>query len=326
MLLFGWLVLIIDQLFWSVPMPPVTVLSWCVLRPFADACVLLRLCERTPDVLESPWELLMHAYLFAHGVTIWDEPGSSCSGGGDFCSAGASPTSNSAAGAAQGSEFALPGIAAYRGAVLMNHRSWGDFCIDQAQSRATVVARGAAVGAALFTGLLGLASRRLIPIFRSRGPCGIEPTTREELMRLCAKHERYCLYPEGTRRATDANSENPVPLRVGGLKNIYESGDSALIVITVGKEKIINERVGHVSFSTRLYRATHPPLLSTDHPSLESFLSAVDEAWRSTWRRAYQLRNDQLDLAWSERQPASPGDLLGQGTLLRDARGGAERK
>jgi hypothetical protein len=89
---------------------------------------------------------------------------------------------------------------------------------------------------------------------------------------------------------------------VGGLKNIWEAGDEAIIVITVGKEDIVNESRGHVSFHTQLYRASHPPLRATDHASLQSFLAAVDEAWRATWRRAYLLRADGLERAWQRRQ------------------------
>jgi len=81
---------------------------------------------------------------------------------------------------------------------------------------------------------------------------------------------------------------------------LQEAGDEALIVITVGKENIVNERTGRVNYSTHLYRATHPPLCAKDHKTLESYLAAVDAAWRNTWRRAYELRDDEVDRIWQE--------------------------
>src|SRR6056297_855556 len=162
------------------------------------------------------------------------------------------------------------------------------------QANASVVSRGAAAAAMLFAGVLGVLTKKVILIFRHPGPCN-RATSREELQRMCRSHQRYLLYPEGTRRASCPDADEPSALRVGGLKNIWEAGDEAMIVITVGKENIVNEKRGHVSYSTQLYRASHPPLRAADHSSLKSFLDAVDEAWRDTWRRAYQLRADDLE-------------------------------
>lgn len=175
--------------------------------------------------------------------------------------------------------------------------------IDPMQANASVVSRGAAVGAMLLAGILGVAAKKVILIFRHPGPCNAA-TSREDLQRLCRSHLRYLLYPEGTRRASQPDADEPAALRVGGLKNIWEAGDEAMIVITVGKEDIVNERRGHVSYSTQLYRVAHPPLRATDHATLKSFLEAVDEAWRETWRRAYQLRADDMERIWHRRQEA----------------------
>ena len=125
-------------------------------------------------------------------------------------------------------------------------------------------------------------------------------TSRQQLREKCDKLKRYMVYPEGTRRASMKDADQPGALRPGGLKNVYESGHAAHIVVTVNKEFIWDERRGRVSFSSRLYRATSEPLHPSDHSTLDSFLSAVDDAWRDAWRRAYQLRHDHLEHEWSE--------------------------
>ena len=91
-------------------------------------------------------------------------------------------------------------------------------------------------------------------------------TSRQQLKERCATLKRYMFYPEGTRRAGHANADEPGALKVGGLKNIYESGHAAHIVISVNKERIWNEKKGWVSCRTTLYRARHPtPIAPSDH-------------------------------------------------------------
>ena len=52
-------------------------------------------------------------------------------------------------------------------------------------------------------------------------------TSRQQLKERCATLKRYMFYPEGTRRAGHADADEPGALKVGGLKNIYESGHAA---------------------------------------------------------------------------------------------------
>ena len=69
---------------------------------------------------------------------------------------------------------------------------------------------------------------------------------------------------------TDADADEPGPLRPGGLKNVYESGHAAHIVVTVNKEFIWDERRGRVSCRTTLYRARHPT-----PPAFDSAFGAI---------------------------------------------------
>ena len=74
----------------------------------------------------------------------------------------------------------------------------------------------------------------------------------------------------------------------GGLKNCYEAQTPAFIVITDGKERIWNEKTGHCSFRTVLYRARHAPIRPSDYDTFEAFFVAIEKAWGrgpSSWSR-----------------------------------------
>ena len=56
--------------------------------------------------------------------------------------------------------------------------------------------------------------------------------------------------------------------------------------------RVEHHQKGWVSCSTTLYRARHPrPIAPSDHATLESFVAAVEAAWKVTWERAYGLRD-----------------------------------
>ena len=248
-----WPILILDVLLWVIVMPLVTLAVWCVCRP-----VLKLACQPVPVWLDTPWETLQSWYLVFHGVKVVDADGANT--------------------------WRLPNVQNIEGCVMMNHRSWGDFVIDPTMAFAPVVARAAAIAATMFAGLIGLICGKVVMIFRGK-------TSRQQPREKCDKLKRYMVYPEGTRRASMKDADQPGALRPGGLKNVYESGHAAHIVVTVNKEFIWDERRGRVSCRTTLYRARHPtPVYPEAHPTFDSFVAAVEEAWKSTWARAYELR------------------------------------
>lgn len=161
--------------------------------------------------------------------------------------------------------------------------------VDPLQAHAGTVARGMAIVVVMLTGLLGVVTERLTRssglIWMNRGS-----TSRQQLAVACARHPRYLIFPEGTRRANKPNADEVVDLRPGGLKNIFEAKDDAHIVVTVDKELLMNEARVSVGFCVTLYRARHPPIAAVDYPTFEAFLDAVNAAWRTTWARAHALR------------------------------------
>ena len=247
-----WPVLVLDMLLWAYIIPLFAALFWL---PFAAYHSLLS--SPRPLWLSDPWEVTLRWFVAFHGLTVVDADGADT--------------------------LLIPNVAAERGAILSNHRSFGDFAFDPCQAHAPVMSRYAAIAATGLSGLLGILSNRIIAIHR-----GVD--TREAIQAKCARHPRYLFYPEGTRRANKPNAMEPDAPRAGGLKNCYESRTPAIIVITDGKERIWNEKTGRCSFRTVLYRARHAPIRPADHESFDTFFAAVEKAWIATWRRAYAMR------------------------------------
>ena len=262
------LLLVLDLLFFQLVTPLPVLFFWLACRAAYALAALVYPTPRPPS-LDTPWDLSVYLHTLAHGVRIID----------------AEPLPSD-------EPVRIPRITHFRGAVLANHRSWGDLAFDPMQAHASVVARFAGVAVGGITGFIGWASHRVIVIFRGR-------TSRQQLQAMCDSHERYLIYPEGTRRANQPNCDEPaLPLKAGGLKNVYEAGHAALIVITVNKEGIISEYKGTTSCcgSVTLYRARHEPIFASDHPTFESYLAAIEEAWVDTWRRAYRLRSEATEI------------------------------
>ena len=296
-------------LLWFVAMPPLLVPVWALIR-VVYRCIGSKTGIELPFMLETPWDLLGWLSCFFFGVRIHDHDGQHT--------------------------LLVPGIRTMRVAVLANHRSFGDFFVDPVMGHCAVVARLLAVVATLCAGVLGLACNRLsarppcTTLAQRAGqsaPCDLcaHPRRtvvinrgkegRQSVSDKCEKHDRFLFYPEGTRRAAQPNADEPVPLKVGGIKNLYEAQRKVLIVISVNKEvrrprrpavicrvpadrtpsfplpqRIVNERTGAVRCGVTLYRARAGPIDPTDYGSFELFLEAVETAWRVTWQRAYDLR------------------------------------
>ena len=197
-----WPVLIMDVLLWVLVMPPIVVVAWCAMRLGVCVCDLVFVMKPVPVFLDTPWELLQSWYLIFHGVKVVDADGANT--------------------------WRLPDVRNIEGCLLTNHRSWGDFVIDPAMAFAPVVARTAAVAATMLAGVVGLTCGKVVMINRGK-------TSRQQLKERCATLKRYMFYPEGTRRAGHADADEPGALKVGGLKNIFESGHATHIIISVNK-------------------------------------------------------------------------------------------
>ncbi len=256
---------VLDTLLWFFVLVPPFLVLWVVVRlGFGLARA------PPPPWARTPLDFVIRVYLLAHRVRVIDADGANAAGA-----------------------LHVPGVDALRGALLMNHRSWGDFAFDVYQGRCSNVTRFAAFLVTGLGGVVALLSGRTIIYYRGS-------TTRQQLQAKCASHERYLIYPEGTRRGSAEDADEPGALRPGGLKNIHEAGLGATVVVAVDKELIVDERRGTLSAAcgglcgggATIYRAVSPTIQARDHKTFDLFLAAVEAEWRRTWARAYRLRDE----------------------------------
>jgi 1-acyl-sn-glycerol-3-phosphate acyltransferase len=252
----GIIVLIVVLVLWFIILPPIAVVLWILARTVVF-CLRFDDAE-VPYWLDTPWDMLTHGAVAFFCVRVQD-----CDG--------------------QHSVI-LPGIRNMRCAVMANHRSFGDFFVDPAMADCAVMARIAAVAVTCIAGCIGLAWNRIIMVNRGQD-------SRQMIFERSERHERYLFYPEGTRRASHPDADEPVALKPGGIKNVYEGNRPVLINICVNKERIVNEKKGWVSWGVVLYRARAGPIDPADYKSFDAFLKAVEQAWGDAWRRAYNERD-----------------------------------
>jgi len=251
----AFLILIPVCLLWFLVLPPIAMVLWLALRL---VIICLRLDDaKVPHWLDTPWDMLTTCAAAFFCVRVHD-----CDGQHSLL---------------------LPGIRSMRCAVLANHRSFGDFFVDPAMAHCAVMARIAAVAVACNAGIVGLLWSRVIMINRGKD-------SRQAIQQKTERYDRYLFYPEGTRRANHADADQPVPLKVGGLKNMYEAGRPALVSISVNKERIVNEKKGTISWGVVLYRARAGPIDPSDYSTFEAFHVAIEQAWQDAWQRAHAER------------------------------------
>jgi 1-acyl-sn-glycerol-3-phosphate acyltransferase len=264
----GFLLLLLPAIiFFFNVLPLIAVFSWFVGRAIIRCCNMPD--KDLPEWLETPWDLLTNLAVRLFCLRVRDSDGQN--------------------------SFLIPGIRTTRCAVLANHRSWGDFFIDPTMAHCPPVARRAAVAATGVSGLVGLLCNKVVMINRDKD-------SRQTIAAKCDKHDRFLLYPEGTRRAAQENCDEVAPLKAGGIKNLYETKRPVLVVITVNKEYVVNEKAGFVRFGVTLYRARSNLIEPADYTTFEAFLEAVESAWKDTWSRAYALRTLEVPATNSTRQ------------------------
>jgi 1-acyl-sn-glycerol-3-phosphate acyltransferase len=98
-------------------------------------------------------------------------------------------------------------------------------------------------------------------------------------------------YPEGTRNQTDA----PLALKTGVLQFAFEYKHPVQCVITVGKERVCNEKILDVSMNQALTTSCSELIDPKDFESLDEFVVKVRATFADTWNQAYQAKPEDVE-------------------------------
>ncbi|GBG34169.1 1-acyl-sn-glycerol-3-phosphate acyltransferase [Hondaea fermentalgiana] len=170
---------------------------------------------------------------------------------------------------------------------LCNHRSWGDFFMDQA------ICNGGAYLSRLLV-IIGCPMSSLYAYiahstwFFNRKK-GIDRDALGEYIQsqwLARPNQGLIVYPEGTRNL----KMEPLRLKTGVLKMAFDYQRPVQAVITTNKERVANEKDLSYERNVSCVTSISPALEPHKFESFEAFVEAVREQFVETWEDAYSCK------------------------------------
>ncbi|KAL4423603.1 hypothetical protein ABPG77_004643 [Micractinium sp. CCAP 211/92] len=181
----------------------------------------------------------------------------------------------------------LPGPDVAQGKVvyLTNHRAWCDFFVDMwvTGARAQPLSRRA-VGMAFPAFASSLLCIKSILLFNRAGVKDTEKFNRWLDSELAEGPQNSLLvYPEGTRSLKTQS----LPLKRGMLRYAFTRKLPVQVIITAGKEEVLNERRRWVHLGRTLTTGCSEVLDSSQFDDFEEFACAVQRLWDEQWERVH---------------------------------------
>lgn len=200
----------------------------------------------------------------------------------------------------------------YRGpcVYLFNHRSWGDFIVDQyvTEGRSLFMSR---VGVLLlFPTFMGcLKVMRSVIVFRRGSIANKEKFNRWiDEQRALSPQTGLSVYPEGHR----STAGTPLPLKRGMLYYAHSRKLPVQIVIGANKEAIISEKHCTARLNQTAVVGYSEPIITADYPDFELFWAKVQETWDKEWNEVFGGTWEGLP----ELQPTRPDTQYGHDITL----------
>eukprot|EP01025_Chloroclados_australasicus_P050855 TRINITY_DN590_c0_g1_i2.p2 TRINITY_DN590_c0_g1~~TRINITY_DN590_c0_g1_i2.p2 ORF type:complete len:345 (-),score=30.86 TRINITY_DN590_c0_g1_i2:150-1184(-) len=169
---------------------------------------------------------------------------------------------------------------------LANHRSYSDFFYDQyvTGGRAQFMARRLVVFAFPFF-LLAAMTVRAVIVFR-RGHIKNKQAFNAWIDELIEKSPcaGIIVFPEGTRN----QGLKSLPLKRGMLYYAHSRKLPVQVVITDGKEDIMQEKKWHIGFGRKMKVGYSELIQSSNYENMEDFMEKVQAAWDDVWQKVYK--------------------------------------
>mmetsp|Transcript_35906 Transcript_35906/g.49833 ORF Transcript_35906/g.49833 Transcript_35906/m.49833 type:complete len:296 (-) Transcript_35906:120-1007(-) len=177
---------------------------------------------------------------------------------------------------------------------LANHRSWADFVMDRALTRfqAYFLARrlvALGVPLCIMLGYLGRAPGLGAVCFFRRPKRGERLDRGAFFTKVLDKFQQTSLlngiivYPEGTRQT----GTEPLVFKDGLVEYAYKRRITVQIMISSGKEFVINEKEFYTTHNQEICTAFSKPVVPSEFESYEEFRTKVKDTWMETWKVTY---------------------------------------
>eukprot|EP00924_Labyrinthula_sp_SR-Ha-C_P001547 maker-scaffold_18-snap-gene-1.2-mRNA-1 protein AED:0.14 eAED:0.14 QI:60/1/1/1/1/1/2/90/301 len=182
---------------------------------------------------------------------------------------------------------------------LSNHRSWADFFVDQAVCfGAAYLSRKLVIVGTPSSSYYAYLSKSTIFFKRKKG------VDRKKLFELWDKEWEsrnkkregkkpfgLIVYPEGTRNQKD----KPLKLKTGVLQYSYEYKKPVQIVMTSGKEKVLNEKKFGGGFGETCVVNYSAVIHPEDFENFDEFKALVSQRFTEEWKNVYNISSLEED-------------------------------
>lgn len=163
--------------------------------------------------------------------------------------------------------------------ILVNHISWTDFFMDNhiLQSKGTYLARYLVFLVTPLSSIYSIIFKQVYYFNRSRGKQDLP----DIINKVCFQWNKILIvYPEGTRNT----SGSPLPLRYGGIKEMYRQKLNVQIMTVSNKSKVFNERKLSFQKGILCNVIISNQFKAADYESFESFYSALTTMWNTIYQ------------------------------------------
>lgn len=168
---------------------------------------------------------------------------------------------------------------------LFNHRSWGDFIVDQyvTEGRSLFMSRLAVL--LVFPTFMGaLKVLRSVITFKRGAIADKEKFNRWiDEQRASSPQTGLSVYPEGHRSLQDVS----LPLKRGMLYYAHSRKLPVQVVIGANKEAIISEKHCTARLNQTAVVGFSEPIITADYPDFEDFWAKVQQTWDAQWAKVY---------------------------------------
>lgn len=173
---------------------------------------------------------------------------------------------------------------------LCNHRSWGDFFIDQALCNGgAYLSRLLVIPACPMSSLYAFLAHSTWFFNRKSGIDRDALGKYIQTQWLSRASKGVVVYPEGTRNLT----MEPLKLKTGVLKMAFDYKRTVQVVITTNKEVMAAAKNMSFQRGVRCVSSISPELNPDDFDTFEDFVAAVRKQFVESWHDAYGCVDEQ---------------------------------
>ncbi|KAL6766250.1 LPAAT2 [Auxenochlorella protothecoides x Auxenochlorella symbiontica] len=175
---------------------------------------------------------------------------------------------------------------------LINHRSWGDFLVDQylTEGRSTFLARAMVAVAFPFFMTVIMVMKATMVFKRGNIPDKEKFNRWIDSEFAATPQTAIAVYPEG-HRSTMTDS---LPLKRGMLHYAYSRKLPVQVIIAANKEAVLSEKHSTARFGQTIWAGYSEPMFPEEYETFDKFMDKVQATWNEEWNTVFGTKPEGL--------------------------------